>query len=97
MQGYNCAGEGGTCICYGKVNFGFETAHYYDMDPFAGDEPATYGNWSEMRDVRGAIGCEKKNFVGGDSTGTDKYSQGCMCYPSSKFCLFSSVNDHIRL
>ena len=90
MEGYRCAGETGTCRCYGKVNFGFAA-----WDSKIGYQ--TFGNWSEMRYVRGAIGCEKTNFVGGDSTGTDKYEQGCLCYPSSNFCLFLSVNDHIRL
>ena len=54
-----------------------------------------FGNWSEMRDVRGAIGCEKTNFVGGDSTGTDKYYQRCMCYPSSNF--YSFLTEILRM
>ena len=97
MQGYECAVETDTCICYGKVNFGFKTSNFYDFDPNSGENPATYGNWSEMRDVRGAIGCEKTNFVGGDNTGTDMYDQECMCYPSSNFILLLVLKGHIRL
>ena len=86
MEGYDCAGETGTCKCYGKVNFGF----YEGSGMF-------FGNWSEMRDARGAIGCEKTNFVGGDNTGTDMYDQECMCYPSSNFILLLVLKGHIRL
>ena len=77
MEGYTCAKENDICKCHGKVNFGFVATN-----------AGFFGNWSEMRDVRGSIVCEKKNFVGGDKTGTDEYSQECRCYPSSNLCLF---------
>ena len=69
MEGFRCSEENDVCKCHGKVNFGFK-----------GDR-RIYGHQSEMRDVRGVIGCERSNFVGGDS----EHKRRCWCYPSSNF------------
>ena len=73
MEGFFCSEENDVCKCHGKVNFGFRGERIY-------------GNRSEMRDVRGVIGCERSNFVGGDS----EYERGCWCYPSS---IFSKIKN----